>query len=98
MLIRCDLLGQFGVVGFLPLLPLHGWFAVLDRVAFLPTPGLRELKRRAQGNVLLMWVFLPVVFGASPFLTIAKHIPDLIYAVSKSQSQQRFRFIVESCT
>ena len=49
VLIRCDLLDKFGVVGFLPLLPLHGWFAVLDRVAFLPTPGLRELKSCVSG-------------------------------------------------
>ena len=45
----CLELRVHGVVGFLPLLPLHGWFAVLVRVAFLPTPGLRESKIGVSG-------------------------------------------------
>ena len=55
VLTRCDLLGKFGVVGFLPLLPLHGW---LGPGRLSPHSRVARVKkwrvRCAGGNVLLM--------------------------------------------
>ena len=69
-----------------------GWFppfTTLARLVCCAGPGrfsphsrvarVKKLRVRcAEGHVLLMWVFLPVGFGASPLLTIAKRIPGCV--------------------